>query len=75
MKEPTLKNIIVLGKFSDGKVRQFLCNKFQQEGIIRVIISLDQDNTLKVIDKEVEGIEWKSDIDLAKILKENRLKN
>lgn len=65
MKSPTLKNIIILGKFSDGKIRQVFCNKQQQVGTVSIIRSFEPDYTLKVLDKEVEGITWESDVDLS----------
>jgi hypothetical protein len=66
MEEPKLKNILILGMFSDNKVRQIFCDEKQQRTTIDIIIALDPDATLRVSAEEVKGITWESQIEFNK---------
>jgi len=65
----TLKNIVILGKFSDEKIRQVICNPEQQIAVISTIRSIQPDGTLHVIDEPMEAIEWDSEVDIHKTIK------
>ena len=64
MEAPTLKNILILGMFSDGKVRKLICTEIQQLAVLNVMRAIDPDDNVKVIDEVLEGISWESEIDL-----------
>jgi len=68
-KNPTLKNIIIFGKFSDNKVRQILCNEDQQMRVITTLRNTQSDGTIHVLDSHLEGIEWDSEINIHEKLK------
>lgn len=54
--KPQIKDIIVLADFTDGKVRQILCNEQTRKVILNVIALAEQ--SIKVVDKPVEGIQF-----------------
>ena len=68
-KNPTLKNIVIFGKFSDNKVRQILCNDQQQISVITTMRNAQSDGTIHVIDDVIEGIEWESEINIHEKIK------
>ena len=61
MKKPKIKNIIILGKFSDKKIRQILCNKEQQLAVLNTMAEIHPEKTIHVLDKEIDGVEWDSE--------------
>ena len=69
MKKPTLKNIVIFGKFSDNKVRQILCNEDQQLCVVTTLRNSQSDRTIHVFDEHIEGIEWDSEINIHEKLK------
>lgn len=64
MRKPTLKNIVIFGKFSDNKVRQILCNENQQINVISTIRTTHPHGTIQVIDEHIEGVKWDSEINI-----------
>jgi len=68
-RNPTLKNIVIFGKFSDNKVRQILCNGDQQVSVITTMRNTQSDGTIHVIDHVIEGIEWESEINIHEKIK------
>jgi len=50
-----LKGLVILGKFSDGKVRQLLMNE-QEKSAIENILSL-KTGTILVLETPIEGID------------------
>lgn len=57
-------NIVLLAKFSDGKIRQVNANKVQQINILRLLQCTNENQKVNVSDKIIESIDWISDIDL-----------
>jgi hypothetical protein len=61
MENPTIKNIIILGKFDDYMIRQILCKPENQLIVLDFIGSLEPDKIIKIIDKTLDGITWEYD--------------
>lgn len=68
-KEITLKNIIILGKFSDEKVRQIICDEEQQVFALAAVMRHSKNGVNRVIDDPIENISWDSNTDLTEIIK------
>lgn len=69
MRKPTLRNIVVLGKFSDNKIRQIICDEIQQLAVINTIRTVQSDGTVHVLEDPMETIDWESEINLSKKIK------
>ena len=65
-KPPELVNIVIIGQFSDGKNRQIFTTKIEQLNICALLVQLSKDGKIKVNEETIEGIEWKSDVDLRR---------
>lgn len=50
-----IENIAIIGKFSDGKIRQIVVSPLIEESLLNVIVRLE--GHITVLDKELEGIE------------------
>ena len=61
-----LRNIVILGKFSDGKIRQIACTESQQRGVISTLRAMDPNDVVNVLDTPVDAVEWESDVNLSK---------
>lgn len=68
-KKPKLKNIVILGQFSDKKVRQIICTEEHQIGVIHTLRAMQPDGTVHVLDKPMEAIEWESEVNLSEKIK------
>jgi len=62
---PSLKNFLLLGKFSDGTIKQVITNERMQRGISQCLIMLSSNGKLSVLDKNIEVLDWDSPIDLS----------
>lgn len=63
-KRVELKNIVVLGQFTDGKIRQIITTKIEQLNISRLLIQLSREGKITAMENTIEGLDWKSDVDL-----------
>ena len=54
MKNKKLKSIVILGKFSDNKVRQLLLKENTKENILYLIQHME--NSIKILDEEINGL-------------------
>lgn len=54
-KQIKLKNIVIIGKFDDGKCRQVLINHKTQNVVLSAIISCEQQ--IRVLETIIEGID------------------
>jgi hypothetical protein len=61
MENLIIKNIVILGKFDDGLIRQVLCKPENQFLVMDFLRSLEPDRTIKVLDKALDGITWEYD--------------
>ena len=59
-----LKNIVVLGQFTDGKIRQIITTKIEQLNISRLLIQMSKDGKITAMEDTIESLSWKSDVDL-----------
>ena len=59
-----LKNIIILGQFTGGKIRQIVTTKIEQLNISRLLIQMSKDGKITAMGSTIEGLDWKSDVDL-----------
>jgi hypothetical protein len=53
---PELKDILVIGNFSDGKVRQILTTKGEKDCILGLLVQTSVDGKVKILDKPIEGL-------------------
>ena len=53
--EPTLDNIVLIGKFSDGKCRQILMDKNTEDVVLIALTTFNGE--IRVLDKVIEGID------------------
>ena len=53
--EPTLKHIVIVGKFSDGKCRQILINPKTQDVILSAILVTE--GQLRSLETVLEGLD------------------
>jgi len=60
---PTIKSMLIIGKFTDGKYRQIVCDKSTQAYLLDMIAVLH--GKIQVIEKEIEGITFESEVDLT----------
>ena len=65
-KQLTLKNITILGKFSNGKIRQVVCTEQQQFGVISTLRAMDPKDSINVLDEPIDSISWESNVNLSK---------
>jgi len=49
-----LESIVILGKFSDNKIRQLLLKENTKENILYLIQHME--NSIKVLDEEIDGL-------------------
>ena len=49
-----LESIVILGKFSDNKIRQLLLQENIKENILYLIQHME--NSIKVLDEEIDGL-------------------
>ena len=49
-----LESIVILGKFSDNKIRQLLLQENIKENILYLIEYME--NSIKVLDEEIDGL-------------------
>ena len=61
---PSLVNIVVLGKFTDGKVRQILTTKNEQLNITHILVQMSKDGKISAMENTIDSLGWESDIDL-----------
>lgn len=61
---PSLVNIVVLGKFTDGKIRQILTTKMEQLNITHILVQMSKDGKISAMENTMDSIDWESDIDL-----------
>lgn len=52
---PMLENISIVGKFSDGKVRQLLITKATADKVLQLIVH--EENTVRILEKELQSID------------------
>ena len=52
---PMLENISIVGKFSDGKVRQILIAKTTADKILQLIVH--EENSVRILDKDLQSID------------------
>lgn len=58
-----IKKMAIIAEFSDGKVRQILFDSTEKGALISFISALNGGEPIKVLDKEIEGIEIGKDGD------------
>jgi hypothetical protein len=54
MNNRKLESIVILGKFSDNKVRQLLLKENTKENILYLIQHME--NSIKILDEEINGL-------------------
>lgn len=60
METPKIENIIVLAKFTDGKIRQLIASDKEQLTLLSTFTK-----GIKVIEEPLTNISWESDIKLT----------
>lgn len=57
MKEkiPKLESFVIIGRFKDGKTRQFILNENTERAILNMIVMIE--GTIRVMKSPIEGIE------------------
>lgn len=61
---PKLKNIAIIGQFTDDVYRQFFVDEKSQRAVISVLGVMNKDGSAGVYDKSIEGISWESPVNL-----------
>lgn len=59
-------NMILIGKFTDGKVRQFIFDEDAQRVLMTILASISPTKSPQVLETPLENINWESSIDLSK---------
>jgi hypothetical protein len=61
---PRLVNFLLLGKFSDGSVRQVITTEEQQRYLINLLIQTSKDGKVQVHEPIIESLDWEDKFDL-----------
>lgn len=61
---PRLVNFLVLGKFTDGSVRQVITTEEQQRYLVNLLIQTSRDGKLQVHEPIIESLDWENKFDL-----------
>lgn len=61
---PRLVNFLVLGKFTDGSVRQVITTEEQQRYLVNLLIQTSKDGKLQVHEPIIESLDWENKFDL-----------
>jgi hypothetical protein len=59
-------NMVLMGKFSDGTVRQFIFNENAQKIVLNVLAEISPTKSIQVLDTVIDTLNWESEIDLSK---------
>lgn len=61
---PRLVNFLLLGKFTDGSVRQVLTTEEQQRYLVNLLIQTSKDGKMQVHEPIIESLDWENKFDL-----------
>lgn len=61
---PRLVNFLLLGKFTDGSVRQVITTEEQQRYLVNLLIQTSKDGKLQVHEPIIESLDWENKFDL-----------
>lgn len=56
--DPKIEKILVLAKFSDGKVRQIVTKIPEDNAILSILVRTSENGAIKVIQKPIEGFDF-----------------
>lgn len=54
---PVLENFVLIGKFSDGKLYQFVTDDDEKRALLQMLYLMSNSKSIPVLDKPIEGIE------------------
>lgn len=65
-KFPRIKNILILAKHEDDKIRQIVIDEDMQNIILNAILQCSKDGKITVVIEPIESIDWTTEVDLLK---------
>lgn len=63
-KDPKLIQMLVLGKFDDGQVRQIFTDKRTQEAVLTVMTAMKRGEPIYIDVQPIDAIDWVPTFDL-----------
>ena len=64
--KPIIKDLLLLTKTSDNKIRQIILTKDQMQILLRVLVETSKDKFIKISEETIKGVTWESNTDLTK---------